>query len=231
MPALAPETRVTAVIHHVQELIRQGNLAAGTALPSEGQLSRELGISRGMVREGYRMLAATGAVELGNGRAPRVGGLSAQPVTTMLRHVLDTGQVSPLHVLQFRRAIEVQAVSLAALERSEAEALALLDAVREMRQCAAAGQPLTTPDLKFHALLAQASGNPLFEILTQTVQTLIEQSILSGMAHYTDEHHRDAFIEVHQRIAGAVWQQRPAQAVQAMQEHYEQAELAVMLSE
>lgn len=231
MPALAPETRVTAVIQHVQELIRQGNLAAGTSLPSEGQLSRELGISRGMVREGYRMLAATGAVELGNGRAPRVGGLSAQPVTTMLRHVLDTGQVSPWHVLQFRRAIEVQAVSLAALERKEAEARALLNAVQEMRQCAAAGQPLTAPDLKFHALLAQASGNPLFEILTQTVQTLIEQSILSGMAHYTDEHHRDAFIEVHQRIAGAVWQQQPAQAVQAMQEHYEQAELAVLLSE
>ncbi|MDO4245665.1 MAG: FCD domain-containing protein [Deinococcus sp.] len=231
MSTLAPETRVMAVVQHVQNVIQCGNLSAGAPLPSEMQLSRELGISRGMVREGYRTLAATGAVELGNGRVPRVGSLSAQPVANMLRHGLDTRQVSPLHVLHFRQAVEVQAVALAALNRSGAQAQALLDTVQEMRRCALAGQPLTAPDLKFHALLAQASGNPLFEVMTQTVEALIEQSILSGMAHYTDEYHQGAFIEVHQRIAGAVWEQRTAQAVQAMQEHYQQAELAVMLSE
>ncbi|WP_414657199.1 FadR/GntR family transcriptional regulator [Deinococcus sp. VB343] len=97
-----------AVIQHVQNVIQRGNLAAGAALPSEVPLSRDLGISRGMVREGYRTLAATGAVELGNGRVPRVGSLSARPVANMLRHGLDTRQVSPLHVLHFWRAIEVQ---------------------------------------------------------------------------------------------------------------------------
>lgn len=116
MSVLATENRVTTVVQHVQNVIQQGNLPAGAALPSEVPLSRDLGISRGMVREGYRMLAAMGAVELGNGRAPRVGGLCAGPVTTMLRHGLETGQVSPLHVLQFWRAIE----GLAALERTQA---------------------------------------------------------------------------------------------------------------
>ncbi|RJF74531.1 FadR family transcriptional regulator [Deinococcus cavernae] len=230
MNAPATENRVITVVQHIQHLIHQHGLSAGAALPSEVQLSKELGISRGIVREAYRMLAATGAVELRNGRVPRVGGLSTQPLTSMFRHVLDTGQVSPLHVLQFRRAVELQAVGLAALNRTHAQGLALLDTVKEMRQGAEEGQSLTAPDLKFHALLAEASGNPLFQVLTQTFSALIEESMLSGMVHYTDEYHQDAFIEVHQRIAAAVWEQQPARAMQAMQEHYQQAELAVMLS-
>ena len=231
MSAPVTETRVSTVVQHLQHLIHDQGLPPGSALPSEVQISRELGISRGIVREAYRMLAATGTAELRNGRAPRVGGLSIQPLTSMFRHVLDTRQVSPLHVLQFRRAVELQAVSLAALHRSPAQAAALMDAVTEMQRNANAGLPLTAPDLKFHALLAEASGNPLFQVLTQTFSALIEGSILSGMVHYTDEYHQDAFIDIHRQIAAAVGEQHPARAVQAMQAHYEQAELAVLLSE
>lgn len=230
MSVTTSESRVAAVVQHIQTLIHEQGLPVGAALPSEMQLSRELGISRGIVREAYRMLAATGAAELGNGRVPRVGRLTTQPLTDMFRHVLDTRQVTPLHALQFRCAIELQTVSLAALQRSPAQAEALLDTVHEMRECATVGQPLTVSDLHFHGLLAQASANPLFEIMAQTVQTLVEQSILLGMSHYTDEQHRDAFIEIHGRIAAAVYQQQPNHAVQAMQEHYRQAELAVVLS-
>lgn len=230
MKSTTPETRVGTVVQHVQALIHDHGLPPGAALPSEVQLSRELGISRGIVREAYRMLAATGAAELGNGRVPRVGGLGTGPLTSMFRHALDTGQVGPLHVLQFRRAVELQAVSLAALNRTHAQALALLDTVKDMRRYAQEGQDLTVPDLQFHALLAEASGNPLFQVLARTFHSLIEGSMLSGMEHYTDDYHQEAFIEVHQRIAAAVSGQRAGEAVQAMQEHYGQAELAVTLS-
>lgn len=231
MSTSVTETRASTVVQHLQHLIHDQGLPPGAALPSEVQLSRELGISRGIVREAYRMLAATGAAELGNGRAPRVGGLTTQPLTSMFRHILDTRQVSPLHVLQFRRAVELQAVSLAALHRTPEQAASLLDAVKGMQRCAEEGQPLTGPDLTFHALLAEATGNPLFQVLTRTFSALIEGSMLSGMVHYSDDYHQDAFIDIHRRIAAAVGEQHPARAVQAMQEHYQQAELAVILSQ
>ena len=88
-----------------------------------------------MVREAYRALAATAVVDLGNGRVPRVGGLNAAPLTAMLEHVLSTRQATPQHVLQLRRAIELQAASLAAIHRSAAQASALEGTVTEMERC------------------------------------------------------------------------------------------------
>ena len=45
----------------------------GDPLPTEAGLADELGVSRTVVREALRALAALGVVDLGNGRRARVG--------------------------------------------------------------------------------------------------------------------------------------------------------------
>ncbi|WP_189067386.1 FadR/GntR family transcriptional regulator [Deinococcus radiotolerans] len=225
MPAPATDNRAATVVQHVQRLIQVGALPPGAPLPSEGQLSATLGISRGMVREGYRMLAATGAVTLRNGRAPRVAALNADPIAAMFRHVLDTRQVSAPDVLEFRRATELQAAPLAALRRSDAQAAALLAAAAAMQDT----PDLLPQDLAFHELLADSSGNPLFSVIAQTFRVLTERSIRQGQHHYTDPFHRTAYAEAHLEIARSIQQRDPTHAQQAMQRHYEQAELATLL--
>lgn len=223
------DTRIAAVVRHVQTLIQDGALPAGAPLPSEVQLSRNLGISRGIVREAYRALAATGAVEVGNGRAPRVGGLNAAPVTTMLTHVLGTHQVTLEHVLQVRRAIELQAAGLAATHRSALQASALEATVTEMELCGPASDAFVIHDLAFHETLAEASGNPLFVVLGRALHGVFEASIRRGQRHYADPYHFGALVEAHRRVAAAVRDQDAPAAAAAMREHFAQAELVAIL--
>lgn len=222
---------MSAVVRHLQTLIRDQALPAGAPLPSEVQLSRELGISRGIVREAYRALAATGVVDLGNGRVPRVGGLNAAPVTSMLEHVLGTRQVSPHHVLQLRRAMEIQAAGLAATHRSAAQASVLEGTVTEMERCGPGRDTFVVHDLAFHEALAQASGNPLFVVLNRALHGVFEASIRRGRRHYADPYHFGALVEAHRRVAVAVRDQDASGAAAAMREHFAQAELVAMLLE
>ncbi|GGR93484.1 FadR/GntR family transcriptional regulator [Deinococcus sedimenti] len=225
MSAPVSPTRLDTAMAHVQRLIQTQRLPAGAPLPSEGQLSRDLGISRGMVREAYRALAATGAVSLSNGRAPRVGHLNADPVTLMLRHALSTGQVSVQHALSLRRALDTEAARLAALHRSEPQAQALVQAAEQLRS----SPDLLRDDLHFHALIAESSGNPLFVLLARTFSDLAGQSIAHGRHHYVDTFHTDAFVDAHRQVARAIADRQPDRAALALHRHYEQAELATLL--
>lgn len=222
---------MSTVVRHLQTLIRDQALLAGAHLPSEVQLSRDLGISRGIVREAYRALAATGTVELGNGRVPRVGGLNAVPVALMLEHLLDTRQATPQHVLQLRRATEIQVAGLAATHRRDAQATALEASVTEMKRCGPGSDAFVVHDLAFHETLAQASDNPLFMVFNQALHGVFEASIRRGRHHYADPYHFGALVEAHRKVATAVRHQNAAAAATAMREHFAQAELVAMLLE
>lgn len=65
--------------------IEGGRLAPGTRLPSERELGERFGVSRTVVREALRSLAACGAVEVRNGALPQVTAISAEHVAQVLR--------------------------------------------------------------------------------------------------------------------------------------------------
>jgi DNA-binding FadR family transcriptional regulator len=51
------------VVHHLGLRIVRGELGAGATLPTEADLSTELGVSRTVIREAIKILAAKGLVE------------------------------------------------------------------------------------------------------------------------------------------------------------------------
>jgi GntR family transcriptional regulator/MocR family aminotransferase len=57
----------------LREQIRRGRLSAGAELPSTRRLAAELQVSRGVVSEAYRQLAAEGYLEMRQGATVRVG--------------------------------------------------------------------------------------------------------------------------------------------------------------
>ncbi len=63
----------------LREAIRGGRLRAGERLPSSRELARELGVSRGMVQDGYGQLLAEGYLTSRTGSATRVADISGRP--------------------------------------------------------------------------------------------------------------------------------------------------------
>ena len=111
------ETLSDRVVKHIVGHIRENQLGTGNKLPSEIQVSTSLGISRGIVRETYSLLRASGVIEVANGRAPRVGRLKNGLLTQLMSHALLTRQVTAEDMLDLRGSIEVRAAELAAEKR------------------------------------------------------------------------------------------------------------------
>ena len=165
-PAAASDNLSDQVVRYLIDYTRRHQLACGAEIPSEGQVSLALGVSRSVVREAYRALKSAGFLDIGNGRSPRVGRLSSDGFAQFLLHALHTDQATPDQVLELRRSIEVRAAELAAAHRTEEDVQALGRAAEVMRTALQSRRVFTNADVRFHQILGRATGNPLFELLS-----------------------------------------------------------------
>src|SRR5258708_23786882 len=113
---------VEHVIEALQARIRTEGLAPGDVLPSENAFAVELNVSRAVVREAFRSLAALRLIDIGNGRRARVSAMDKSVLAVVLDHVVQTNQITVQQILDVRRTVESRTAALAALRRSEREA-------------------------------------------------------------------------------------------------------------
>src|SRR4051794_37491282 len=82
---VAREPRLSdKVVLRMGETIRARGLAPGTPLPSERELGEQFGVSRTVIREAVRALAAKGIVEVRSGSGLRVAAIGEQTVSESL---------------------------------------------------------------------------------------------------------------------------------------------------
>lgn len=169
---------------HTLDLLGEGIVAgrwvAGGTLPPEGALCEQLGISRTVVREAVKSLAAKGLVTTG----PKVGSrvmppeqwnwFDPQVVLWQSRVGLTREYLRDLHEL--RRVIEPAAVRLAA-ERATAEDIAQMEtAFAGMKQAVEQGGDYVTHDLAFHQGLLRASHNRMLVQMSKALGALLRTS-------------------------------------------------------
>jgi GntR family transcriptional regulator, transcriptional repressor for pyruvate dehydrogenase complex len=174
------------VAQHLLELIDRDQLRAGDRVPSEVQIGRDLQVSRGSVREAYRTLAALGILDIETGRKPRLRPLDARALTKIFDYAVNTAQVTPAHVSQMRRAIESQTAQLAARFASAAQRRRLRELMQQMRASGPDHTERAAGDSAIHALIAQASGNPLHLLLLSALQPPPESRTATGWDRVLD---------------------------------------------
>lgn len=73
------------IADQLREQISSGQLAIGASLPSEADLMRSFGVSRGPVRQAVAALRSEGLIAVSRGRPPRViGTVASQPLVNFL---------------------------------------------------------------------------------------------------------------------------------------------------
>jgi GntR family transcriptional regulator, transcriptional repressor for pyruvate dehydrogenase complex len=214
------------VARHLVGHIRKHRLQPGAKLPSELQISAELGVSRGIIREAYRSLSMAGILETANGRAPRVGSLGHRAFTRIFEHALATEQVSPVEILEIRAPIEVRAAELAAVKRTERDAQALRLNAAEMREPRVTLERLIRADIRFHEIIGRATGNLLFGLVGGALRESLVVSVRAGLQHRSrGELGRVA--EIHTAIADAIANGDAAGARRHMTRHFEDAQVSL----
>lgn len=215
---------ISAITRH----IRQHDLMPGDKLPSEVSLSKELSVSRTVVREAFRSLAAMQIIELATGKRATVSPIDHGAMSLIIEHGVRTDQINVQQIYDVRRTIETRIVTLAAIRRSDAEAAALLAITDAMRAAAGHPETLMEQDLAFHMALAKASKNPVFALIVGAFQGITRQTWPVGWKSRTTKAAREAMISTHEQIADAVMAGDPQKAVSLMAVHFDESVRALL---
>jgi DNA-binding FadR family transcriptional regulator len=184
----------------LREEITSGRLQPGERLPPEPELCVRSGVSRSTVREALRLLASQHLIVTTRGVTG--GSFVAHPDADQLSEALSTGltllsnsaEVGMADLLELRRALEIPAAGLAAMRRTDENLVELRGAMfdPDLDELAT----MLTAHAAFHAAVASATGNPLFELVTRPLyhvtygEELVE-SLPDGYWARVDADHRE----------------------------------------
>ncbi len=216
-PVSRPQSVVNAVVAHM----RDNGLRMGDTLPSESAVAASIGVSRTAVREAFGAMSALRLIDIGAGRRARVGTVDGEVMALPLSHAVGTAQASVPQVWDARRALECRTAELAAIHRSEAEAILIREHAMAMRE---AGDDLATQsehDIAFHIAIARATRNPIFLLMIESFSDLMRQTCPVGWAGRRTDAERLAVFDQHDCIATAIASRDPAGAAQAMAAHFD----------
>ena len=198
--------------------IVSGALPAGELLPTEADLSQQLGVSRPSLREGLRALAQKGLVE---GRTRRGTIVNDRRHWNVLdEDVLRWLSVAPpdpvffMDLLDVRMIVEPAAARLAASRATPEQILAIETAFRGM--VAATPHDMETccrHDLALHELIINATGNPMLIRFAAAIRTALLACV--RLASNARDSYENSLAE-HQAVAVAIRRRNPAEAEQAM---------------
>jgi GntR family transcriptional regulator, transcriptional repressor for pyruvate dehydrogenase complex len=208
--------------------IRERDLMPGDKLPSEALLSKELNVSRTVVREAFRSLAAMRIIELATGRRATVAHIDHGAMSLMIEHGVHTDQISIQQIYDVRRTIETRIVTLASIRRSDEEARRIVALAAAMRADAGEPEKLMEHDLAFHMALAQASRNPIYALLVGAFQGITRHTWPIGWKSRPTEASRDLMLATHADIARAVAAGDPQGASAAMSLHFDESVRALL---
>jgi DNA-binding FadR family transcriptional regulator len=203
----------------VEELglrILSGAYPEGRPIPTEPDLMAELQISRTVLREAVKTLAAKGLVEsrtkVGTSvRAQRYWNLLDPTILALYCQVSEYAAFAR-GFQQIRVIIEPEAAALAAEHRTPRQLRVIEDAYRDMGNAQGIAA-WTAADLAFHEAILAATGNPFMLPLGGVIRAALET-----LLYHSAETSADPFDSLgeHKAVLSAISKRDPSAARRAM---------------
>ncbi|HNV76075.1 MAG: FadR family transcriptional regulator [Gemmatimonadetes bacterium] len=215
-PIRPKERLFQEIVEHVQAQILSGELKPGDRIPAERELATHFGVSRAAVREAIKSLAEKGLVEVHVGRGTFVATLTTDHVVESMSLLLRDARNTPEHLQEAREILEVPIARLAAQHRTAEHIERLRAHMRTMEAQQHLTRAFIDADGDFHYELARATGNPVLEIVSRTLLTMLRSERVF-MVGFRDE--IGGAIRSHAEIVAAVERQDAEAAGTAMATH------------
>jgi len=205
-------------MHDLGSAIVSGRLLPGEQLSVEAGLATQFGVSKTVIREAVRALAAKGLVvarpRTGTRVLPERDWHHLDPdVLTWRAAELGASEAYLRDLDEFRLAVEPAAAELAARRATPADLEALARALDRMTKDATNAERFFDADIEFHTGILSATHNVLFVGLIRAVASAL--SVRHGRAAEFLFNHADA-VPGHSRVLQAIEAGRPNAAGRAM---------------
>jgi DNA-binding FadR family transcriptional regulator len=215
-----PRNLAQALAEAITTEIQNAVLKPGDKLPSESLIMARHGVSRTVVREAISHLQASKLVQTRHG----IGTFVLEPVAGLslgANTVLTIREV--LSVLELRISLETEAAWLAASRRTQQQLEELRAALATMQaHLGERNAESVEADMRFHQLIAQATGNRYFvDILRDLGNAIIPRARLdtADLANVEPASSYERVNREHDDIFHAIERQDPEAARAAMRTH------------
>ena len=197
--------------------IQEDTIKIGDKLPSEPDLSRELKVGRGTLREVSRILQASGYVEVMPGKGTFLISKKGMSRNKLAKWFVEN-EPKINEFLQVRMALEPLTVRLA-IERCNTKDIENLHSIHKGTVKAAAEKnsaSLAICDEKFHLYITKCSANELLVEIIKNINDLMKDFrgktfLLPGNI--------DNLIPAHERILDAFDERNPVAGAEYMRQH------------
>ncbi|ASU39901.1 GntR family transcriptional regulator [Herbaspirillum sp. meg3] len=214
--AIEPQRLYRQISDQLRKLIVDGEFPVGSRLPSERDLSVQLGVSRPSLREALIALEVEGYIEVHMG-----SGIYVCPPSPAPEGEIDLStEEGPLELIRARAMLEGEVAYAAAKNAKKAQIDAIEEAFQQMIEHTSAGTNPLEADRLFHIRVAEATGNSvLVGLVTQLFDARLGPLFNRLHSHFdTIEVWNDA-IEEHSRVMKALRARDPEMARAAMRRH------------
>lgn len=161
----------------IESWITSGKYSNGALLPSEGEISNMLNISRPTARDAIRILEIRGFVDRIHGVGVKVNDRSIEVAIEFLTDMIQRNNVTFNELLVVRRLIEPKAAALAAVAPTQEELDILKECVEIMEKEKSITKKYEVSDSRFHETLGRMCGNKLIHTIEQSYSALLYKQI------------------------------------------------------
>jgi GntR family transcriptional repressor for pyruvate dehydrogenase complex len=188
-------------ISQLRQMIQSGELPPGSRLPSENQLSLQMGVSRSGIREAVKVLESARVLVVKRGDGTYVTSLAPKLLLEGVGFAVEMLQGDTLlEVMEVRRLLEPAATGLAALRISDGQLSELAELLQQMQEQADDAEALMQADMAFHRLVIASTGNETLTSLLdglsgRTVRARVWRGVIEGnVTQVTIDEHRAIYL-------------------------------------
>jgi GntR family transcriptional repressor for pyruvate dehydrogenase complex len=210
------------VLAFMRDQLLSGRLKTGDRLLSERDLANALGVSRPVIREALRALAAIGAVEIQRGHGTVVRKPDLTALADFFSFVLAQHADAVDDVMEVRVAIERHAIRLACkralagdIEKVGRAFQRIVDTMND---------PVTggAADFHFHSMIVEAAHSPTLSSVYAAIANLLQRSHMERRKQIMNMAGIDAYlIDHHAAILKALEERDAERADTLLADHFE----------
>ena len=211
-------TTAEEVVTRLQEMIQNGELAAGDRLPPERDLAKLLGVSRPTLRAGIRSLATVGILQSRQGAGTFVSEAEESPTldSSPLRLMAALHGFTSDEMFEARLSLEMSIAAFAAERATSEQMTQMAEEVAGMYASLDDPKQYLVHDMRFHQIIAAASGNRILTSLMNMVATILFEYRSKTVKRARDL--KDS-AEQHRNIYRAMRERSTVAAREAMHDH------------
>ncbi len=213
-------TRVDSAVLEIKEMIMSNQYNQDGYLPSEGELSERLEVSRATIREAVRTLEVRGFVKRVHGKGILVINNGVKVLTQSMHDMFELEELEDEDVLEVRWILETKAAEKAADLITQEELDELHDLIEKMEEFDEIGDEYLNIDHQFHRKLAQCSRNKMLSVIVNAYSGLLDKVIKTST---NTKNNLEREYHYHRNIYDAVAEGNAKKAKLMMENHLKAA--------